>query len=1025
MNRNNLQQASQLASVALSNFASEPLFWQGFELAFGNNYDRTQAEMVRQEAIDGSLMLPIRVLDDASMGVAVGAFAAATNTIYLRDSFVQAGDLRAIGAVIVEELGHSIDSRVNKEEAPGDEGAIFRLLVGGGTISADLLAELKAEDDWGSIVVDGQQLLVEMDDTPTEGNDTLTGDVNDNFIDGLGGDDLISGLGGDDYLIGGAGNDTVTGGIGNDYLVADEGIDSINGDDGNDYLYDIFGIGNTLNGGVGDDTIVAGVGSNVNGGAGINTLVLDYRNQSIVANITLDAIGGGSGSDGTIIQNIESFSIYGSGGDDSIDASATNYANNLSGYVGNDTLKGGNENDYLFGGDNDDLLVGGGGNDSLYGGYGNDVVNGNAGNDYTSGDTGNDVIFGGDGNDTIFGNEGIDFLDGGDGNDYLDDQTIGNTLNGGSGNDTIIGGIGSQINGGTGYDSLVLNYFGNTARITLDSIGGGFGIDGTIIQNIEAFVLAGSNGNDFVDASAAIYNNTIYGNDGDDTFLGGSVNDYLYGGSGLDLLVGGAGNDYLFGNEGNDSLDGNDGGDFIYGDKGEDSLNGGIGDDNLFGEDGNDLLIGDDGNDNLYGDSGNDIIIGANPNGVNGSSEIDILTGGSGGDRFILGDRDKTYYDDLDIFNGINIGFALIADFNPTEDQIQLHGAASNYLLQVVGTGTNILLDKPDGEPDELIGIILNSTGLNLTSSAFQYVTSKPVRNDFNDDQRADILWRNTSTGNVYIYQMNGLDIASEGSVRTVSLDWKIAGTGDFNGDKKSDILWRNSNNGETYLYQMNGSTVTNEGSVSTISLNWQIAGTGDFNGDSKSDILWRNQTTGEVLIDQMDGSTIASEESIRTVNLDWKIAGTGDFNGDSKSDILWRNSITGDVVIYQMNGFNVASEQTVRNVSNDWVIEGVDDFNNDGKSDILWRNSNSGNVYGYLMNGFTIANEGSIGQVPIATGWEIAGTGDNNGDGNSDILWRNDNGAVYSWQLNGLTKLAEGGIRQVSNDWQIVSPTI
>jgi Ca2+-binding RTX toxin-like protein len=1007
MNNNNLEQASQLAIAALRNFAGESHFWQSFELAFGANYDRSRAEAIRQEAIDGNLMLPIRVLDDAAMGVAVGAFAAATNTIYLRDSFVKGGDLGAIGAVIVEELGHSIDSRVNKEEAPGDEGAIFRLLVGGGTISADLLAELKAEDDWGSIVVDGQKLLVEMDDTPTEGNDTLTGDANDNFIDGLGGDDLISGLGGDDYLIGGTGNDTVNGGIGNDYLVADEGIDSINGDDGNDYLYDIFGIGNTLNGGIGDDTIVAGVGSNVNGGAGIDTLVLDYRNQSIVANVILDAIGGGSGSDGSIIQNIESFSIYGSGDNDSIDASATSYANNLSGYVGNDTLKGGNGNDYLFGG------------------YGNDVVNGNAGNDYISGDNGNDVIFGGDGNDTIFGNEGIDALDGGDGNDYLDDQTIGNTLNGGSGNDTIIGGIGSQINGGTGYDSLVLNYFGNTAKITLDSIGGGFGIDGTIIQNIEAFVLAGSNGNDFVDASAAVYNNTIYGNDGDDTFLGGSVNDYLYGGSGLDLLVGGAGNDYLFGNEGNDSLDGNDGSDFIYGDTGEDSLNGGIGDDNLFGEDGNDLLIGDDGNDYLYGGNGNDIIIGANPNGIYGSSEIDILTGGSGGDQFILGDRDKTYYDDLDIFNGINIGFALIADFNPTEDQIQLHGAASNYLLQVVGTGTNILLDKPDSEPDELIGIILNSTGLNLTSSAFQYVTSKPVHNDFNDDQRADILWRNTSTGNVYIYQMNGLDIASEGSVRTVSLDWKIAGTGDFNGDKKSDILWRNSNSGETYLYQMNGSTVASEGAVRTVSLDWKIAGTGDFNGDSKSDILWRNQTTGDVYIYQMDGLAVANEGLVRNVSLDWKIAGIGDFNGDNKSDILWRNTNSGATYIYQMNGFNVASEQTVRNVSNDWVIEGVDDLNNDGKSDILWRNSNSGTVYGYLMNNFSVASEGAIGQVPIAAGWDIAGTGDNNGDGNSDILWRNVNsGLTYSWQLNGLTKLAEGGIRQVSNDWQIASPT-
>lgn len=88
-----------------------------------------QAEKVRQSALEGTLSLPIRVLDDASMGVAAGAFAAETNTIYLRESFVNSGDVKSVGAVIIEELGHSIDSHVNQVEAPGDEGAIFSLLV--------------------------------------------------------------------------------------------------------------------------------------------------------------------------------------------------------------------------------------------------------------------------------------------------------------------------------------------------------------------------------------------------------------------------------------------------------------------------------------------------------------------------------------------------------------------------------------------------------------------------------------------------------------------------------------------------------------------------------------------------------------------------------------------------------------------------------------------------------------------------------------------------------------------------------
>src|SRR5437016_4271234 len=49
------------------------------------------------------------------------------------------------------------------------------------------------------------------------------------------------------------------------------------------------------------------------------------------------------------------------------------------------------------------------------------------------------------------------------------------------------------------------------------------------------------------------------------------------------------------------------------------------------------------------------------------------------------------------------------------------------------------------------------------------------VERDFNGDGRADILWRNLSTGENYLYLMNGTSIlAGEGYVRTVSdMSWE------------------------------------------------------------------------------------------------------------------------------------------------------------------------------------------------------------------------------------------------------------
>ena len=62
------------------------------------------------------------------------------------------------------------------------------------------------------------------------------------------------------------------------------------------------------------------------------------------------------------------------------------------------------------------------------------------------------------------------------------------------------------------------------------------------------------------------------------------------------------------------------------------------------------------------------------------------------------------------------------------------------------------------------------------------------------------------------------------------------------------------------------------------------------------------------------------------------------------------------------MNGFNIQSNGLVGTPGNDWQIAGTGDFNGDGKSDILWRQI-SGAVAIWLMNGFNIQSNGLIGR--------------------------------------------------------------
>ncbi len=295
---------------------------------------------------------------------------------------------------------------------------------------------------------------------------------------------------------------------------------------------------------------------------------------------------------------------------------------------------------------------------------------------------------------------------------------------------------------------------------------------------------------------------------------------------------------------------------------------------------------------------------------------------------------------------------------------------------------------------------------------------------DFNGDCRSDILWRNSSSEEVYEWLMNGASILSQGSPGSPSSAWAIQGIGDFNGDGMADVLWRNSSTEEVYLWLMNGTTITSQGIAGNVtpSSAWVIQGVGDFNGDGKADILWRNSTTGEVYIWLMNGTTIASQGDLGIVSPSsgWSILGVGDFNGDGKADILWQNTTTGEVYIWLMNGISIGSQGTPGTVSpsSGWTIAGVGDFDGSGTSDILWRNSTSGEVYIWLMSGTTIANQGTPGTVSSA--WSIKGVGDYNGDGNADILWQNSSGEVYVWEMNGLTVGSQGSPGTVSSAWQI-----
>jgi len=243
---------------------------------------------------------------------------------------------------------------------------------------------------------------------------------------------------------------------------------------------------------------------------------------------------------------------------------------------------------------------------------------------------------------------------------------------------------------------------------------------------------------------------------------------------------------------------------------------------------------------------------------------------------------------------------------------------------------------------------------------------------DFNNDEKVDLIWRNSSTGKNLVWYLNGVSITGFGNLSSVSdLNWTIAGTGDFNSDGHVDILWRNTSSGQNLVWYLNGVNVTGFANLPAVSnQDWTIAGTGDFNSDDKVDILWRNTSGGQNLVWYLNGVSVSGFANISPVgDQNWQIKGTGDFNSDNKIDILWRNTSSGQNLIWYLDGVSVSGFANLSPVSDqNWQIKGTGDFNSDNKLDIIWRNDVRGKNLIWYLDGVTITGFGNL--LP---------TGDNN----------------------------------------------
>ncbi len=139
--------------------------------AFGDKFDAGKAETIRQQALAGdfSWAPKVQVVDSKALndlsgtqgaGAAQGAYAKEDDTIYISKELLHTDPAQA-QRILMEEMGHGLDARLNTSDTAGDEGEIFSKLMHGDKISDQEMTALKTDNDRGVVNINGRNVEVE------------------------------------------------------------------------------------------------------------------------------------------------------------------------------------------------------------------------------------------------------------------------------------------------------------------------------------------------------------------------------------------------------------------------------------------------------------------------------------------------------------------------------------------------------------------------------------------------------------------------------------------------------------------------------------------------------------------------------------------------------------------------------------------------------------------------------------------------------------------------------------------------
>ena len=369
---------------------------------------------------------------------------------------------------------------------------------------------------------------------------------------------------------------------------------------------------------------------------------------------------------------------------------------------------------------------------------------------------------------------------------------------------------------------------------------------------------------------------------------------------------------------------------------------------------------------------------------IDGDGDDDIVARNAATGRWRFGSIDSsgtpTLTDEDTITWSVSANWSNVATVSPRPDNRQ----GTNPYPSIVGIADGeIWVTKTDGSQFHHA----------LWSDAQDWPWQDVQRADFNDDGQLDIAGRATD-GTWYVGVASGDSfVISPWGSWSENVTWSDVQNADINGDGKADIIGHTD--GEWWVATSSGSsfstTLFGQWSAAT---DWQDVYAADVNGDGRADVVGRTGTEWWAVESSEAGHTTRFWG--RWSESDWDEVFVADLNYDGHDDVIGRDVTTGQwqVGISDGNSF-VREVWGGLSVAATWTDFVVGDFNADHLPDIAARAG--GDWWASMSTGETFRNQ-FLGRWSESVQWQAVTAFDIDGDGDSDLLGRND--ATGEWTV-------------------------